>query len=805
MTDTHMLDAPGRAEPSELPDELVNQRPRMDPAVRAEKLAKLGQVIAKKRDEAVKYRKESGIEEIWTACEDAYLGRDQANMGEFEKARWAKPTSLQGPVTTSGAQVSGNKSTAYVRLTTRYVDMGAAKVSEICLPIDDKAFSFGPTPVPDLVAAKYDRTPIRDASGALVWRDAKDEEMAGLIQGNPAAAFMGAQEGQKPQVPVTRADVAEAKMQAAKAAATKGEQRVYDWMVESRYPMQMRKVIHDSARLGVGVLKGPFPDRRTGKAYIDGKLEITERISPACKWIDAWNFFPAAGCGENVQEADGVFERDFLSPSGLKALKKLKYPGTDNEPGATIYLADQIDKVLEEGPEKCNTEQGTNPAEKDKKNRFPIWYWTGTLNREEMELLDAPGVDELPDEVVDCFCIVTLVNDSPIRATFNPLTKSGRFGYRVYPWSRRAGHWAGVGVAEQVFLPQRMVNAGTRAWMNNAGISSGVQIFFDQHKVVPMDGNWDVTPNKFWGLTMDGAADDVRKIMMAIEIPNLGDKLKAIIDYAFQLAEEQSNIPLIAQGQVGPNDPQTFGQAELQNGNAQTLLRQQAYSLDDHVTEPLVEDFYEWLLLDPDVPDDEKGDFRINARGSIAMVEKAIQEQTLLQMLGLSKDPTWGQDPKKMFAQVMRTKRLDPDLTAYTPEELAQMQSQPQPKAPAVEAAEIRAASAEKIAQAREQTAQVRIKTDTDRDQVYAHTQREREEIAANSARERLTVERELALIKYATQEKISLEDAKTRLAAKAMELNTQIRLSLSGPAPQVATPPVEPPGRAQDGYSYQQ
>src|SRR6478609_2447378 len=129
MQDTTLLDRPGRAEPSELPDELVNQRPKLDPGVRAEKLAALGQVIAKKRDEAVKFRKESGIEEVWMACEDAYLGRDQANMGEFEKARWTKPTSLQGPVTTSGAAPSGNKSTAFVRLTTRYVDMGAAKVS----------------------------------------------------------------------------------------------------------------------------------------------------------------------------------------------------------------------------------------------------------------------------------------------------------------------------------------------------------------------------------------------------------------------------------------------------------------------------------------------------------------------------------------------------------------------------------------------------------------------------------------------------------------------------------------------------
>jgi hypothetical protein len=182
--------------------------------------------------------------------------------------------------------------------------------------------------------------------------------------------------------------------------------------------MQMRKVIHDSARIGVGVLKGPFPEQRTAKAFRVkdgvGTLEIVSRISPACKWIDPWNFFPSGNCGEDVHCGDAVFERDFLSPASLKALKKMKGPD-----GLPIYLPSQIDKVLAEGPEKCNTEgyQGKNPNQPDNKdNRFAVWHMTGTLSREDMLVLQAPGAEELPDEVVECFCIVTLVNDTVIRA-----------------------------------------------------------------------------------------------------------------------------------------------------------------------------------------------------------------------------------------------------------------------------------------------------------------------------------------------------------------------------------------------------
>ena len=122
---------------------------------RLQRLEALGRAIADKRDEAVKARKASGIEEVWMACEEAYLGIDDENRNEWMKAKWSKPTSMQGPVTTD-AIVSRDptRSSVYVRLTARYVDAGSAKVAELLLPIDDKPFSVDPTPVPELIQAR---------------------------------------------------------------------------------------------------------------------------------------------------------------------------------------------------------------------------------------------------------------------------------------------------------------------------------------------------------------------------------------------------------------------------------------------------------------------------------------------------------------------------------------------------------------------------------------------------------------------------------------------------------------------------
>lgn len=777
----------------------MNMAPvRMSEEERDERLAVLGIAIAEKRDEATRARAESGIEKLWMECEEAYLGIDDANRGQFAGAKWAKPTSMEGPVTAPQSGSPGPKSTVFVRVTSRYVDAGSARLCEILLPIDDKSFSFGPTPVPDLVKGADDLRKMMSPTGEPIMRSALPEEQADA----------------NGQAPMTVKDVAEAQMDKASTAAEKAEKRIYDWMVECNYPAEARKVIHDAARIGVGVLKGPVPDVRKSQSLskVPGgaALQIVKKVVPVTRWIDPWNLFPDGACGEDIHSGDGMFERDFMAPRALKRLK-----------GQDGYINSQIDKVLKEGPGKCFTE-GTNPNDPKNKKRFEIWYYTGTIKRDDMALAEAIGIDDLPADQDEVFAIVTLVNDSVIRATINPLD-SGKFPYYAMPWSRRAGHWAGVGVGEQINTPQRMCNAATRRLLDNAGTSAGMQLVIDKMAIVPADGNWTMTPDKVWWKTDDSSVDDVRKAFMSVQFPNIGPQLMAIIEYAFRLAEEACNIPLLAQGQQGQRMPDTFGAAELLNTNANTLLRSIGHAYDDHINDPLVKGFYEWLLLDPSVPDDEKGDYNINAHGSSALVERAIQEQVLMQMMQMSANPAFDINPKKIFAELARAKRIDPRKIQYTDEDRPKPTAPP--AAPAIEAAKIRAAADMQktqaqvqadlqIAQLENNTSQTRIKVDTDRDTAYVNAEAERSRQESEMRMAELQVKREIEILKYSTQQKISLEEAKVQLARDSMKLNVQKELAAAAGAidvhkhfnpPQVVTPPTEPVGRADPGHAYEQ
>src|SRR5271154_2961391 len=138
-----------RAALADLPDDVADVlRPHI--AEDQATLDAIGVAIAFKREEAKTARSTSGIETTWKDAEEAYIGIDDANRHEFQDARWSKPMSVEGPVATGRRpRAVDHRSTASVRLTARYVDVGAAKVSEILLPADDKAFSFTETPVPD--------------------------------------------------------------------------------------------------------------------------------------------------------------------------------------------------------------------------------------------------------------------------------------------------------------------------------------------------------------------------------------------------------------------------------------------------------------------------------------------------------------------------------------------------------------------------------------------------------------------------------------------------------------------------------
>lgn len=776
-----------------LPDEVreLLSRPQQ---MQTAQLDALGTTIAQMRDEAVTYRKQSGIEDEWLLCEEYYAGIDDKNRGEFAGARGSlvKPMSLDGPLIRADQGADPTKATAFVMVTARYVNAGTAKVCELALPNDGKPFTLKSTPVPEMAGALGDATPAEQITG---------QAMPGL-------------DGQ----PVSVDTLAKHAIEKAEKAAEKAATRIHDWMVEYKHNTELRKVIFDGARLGVGVLCGPIPESKrtivvrkgppadpmaqgaapapvapTGSGGVT--VEIVDTVKPVARWIDPWCFYPAPGCGEDIHKGDHAFEVTPMLEGQIAKLAEM----TD-----LYYLPEQIAKVIEQGPNKSKIDRNAAKERVDDKT-YDVWHMRGAISRDDFEAVNKVQAEAVPKSMDKVDVVITLINDVVVRAVQSPMD-SGRLPYHVFCWSRRRGHWAGVGVGEQVRTPNKIVNGATRAMLNNAASSSGAHVVMDPNMVEPADGNPRLgVGDKLWWVKNGIGVEDVRKVFASFQWPNMTPQLMNIVEYGFKLAEEHSSIPLITQGQSGKTTPDTFSGQQLQDNNANQLLRNVGFALNDTVTTPLVDQFYEWLLLDENVPDDEKGDYQVDTSGALAIIEKSLHDQTILAIGGMVQNPAFGIDPAKWFESYVRSKRLSPAEFQYTKTEKEKLAQQPPPEDPAITAAKIRAESAEKIAGSRDQLAGQKNQNDLDRDNAYQQSLNERDRDNATLRIEELKLKVRLAELEHATQERISVQEAKVALARDTMKLTVQKEIAGSdGVGPQVATPATEPPGQAPDGTAFQ-
>lgn len=705
---------------------------------RINRLQSLSTVLVGKREEAVQARQLSGVEDDWREDEDHYEGIDDANRDLYRNR--GKPLSPEGGTDKEKEQVV--RSRIFLNITRSYVDAAAAKVADMLLPTDDQNWGIEPTPIPSLVKNNKNQEPLLAPNGQPV--------MTSDDAGNPKQMTVG--------------EHAEQILQVAKSAAKDAETRIDDWLRESRFNHETRKVIESCARLGTGVIKGPYPVARQHSSINKegGLTSIVRKMSiyPESRNIDVWDLYPDPSCGNDIHTGSFIFEKGRLTKRGLEDLKL--------DPS---YITEMIELCLVEGPQKKNLEE--REAERqtlnlDNKDQYDIWYYTGFISPEDMEAAGCPcdGQESVP-------AIVVMINDRVVKAAINPLD-SGAFPYDVMNWQERDGYWAGIGISRQIRTPQRMLNAAVRNVMDNAGLMSGPQIVMRRSVIEPADGVWQITPRKLWYMVED-AVSPVNEAFAAINIPAMQDQLFNIVQFAIKMAEDVTGLPMLLQGQQG-KAPETVGGMQMLNNNASTVMRRIARTYDDKVTEPHISRYYEWLLLDPEVPENEKGDYKIVAKGSSALVERDIQNQAIAQMGEMVLNPAFGINPKKWIPEYFKSQRLNPALFMYTEDELTAMQEQAAANPPQ-DPRQI-------TAQAQIQAAQIR--TDAMVQVAQANTQEKmtQREIDLQDAREdreyRLQMAqlaRDTKLIELAQKSEMSVQQIKAQLADTAMKERTKKEL----------------------------
>jgi len=813
------------------------------------RLDTIGLIISKTRSDAITGRKDTGIEDEWLEDEEYYEGIDDANRGEL-KAWRGKPLGAQ--YASSGDDVEG--STIFLNITRPYVDGVAARLGDILLPTDDVPFSIKPTPNPDMIKIAEGKIPekikqqIADELGktqAQAPEQAQAQPMQtgaeqippelqaqleaeqmqpGAEQAQLEAEQMqpGAEQAQEPMTPeqqqaerqatAEQSIIEQAKqvVKEVKRASTKAEKQIWDWCVESEYHTHNRRVIEDASKVGTGVLKGPVPIKTRNVIYKGGKLITVEKIKPGSVRVAYRNFFPDPACGENIHKGNYTWERDEISRSEL--MKLTRVPG---------YIDSQIKQVISEGPFSAVKEYnadadmpGLKQSHYAKNNMFEIWYYYGSMKREDLEVIHKAAkrfnLDEYDDDNGYFHVKLTMVNNRVIRTVISHLA-DGEFPYDVMTWQRRVNLPWGIGVSRQIRPAQRIVVGALRHMMDNAGVAGGPMLFIDTNLVQAADG---VNEIKAWKIFVgaddyDPAKHHIGNGIQYITTPMLQAELQKIIELGLKMAEETTGMALIMQGQTNRETPNTLGGMIIQNNNASTVLRRVARLYDDGVTKPHIKRYYKHLMQYGS-DDSMKGDFEIQALGSSSFIEREIANQAIFELGQYVGDPQFKKDPIKWMDEILRVSKIDPARLEYDDDKWQEIvenmaaQGEPQPD-PKLEIAQLNIEANKALADSKNEL--FKIKGDADRASreriVQMNLQSKAEDRAAMMQLGQMKIQLE-QFIAQAQEQGLNtreLEKAKTKIQDTLSKLKVQFELSDR----EVIEPSAEPAGRAPEGDSFSQ
>jgi len=722
--------------PTDFPDIEVEVDEHQLALDRQEKLQALGSALAKQRDEWIAARRTAGIDKRMADDNDQYHNLDATNKSSSSMMQNVAQGYAQAPNTTRAT-----RSTLFVGVTRQKTNAAEARLCDIVLPSDDSNFGVDPTPDPRLAKQLENHAPATDPTT-----------------------------GQTPQgpngQPLKMSDMAQA-VQAAAAASAKAMQAEIETQFEAcDFYAECRKMIHNAALFGTGVLKGPVVVSRRKKSWkksgLPGgpqvyQMTFTESKDPASYSVDPRKVWPDPSCGDDVQSGRGIYEFDEATTKRVRDLAK-----------QPLYIREQLLKVLEAGPGKGQSARPSDFRVNDERNigkddTFAWWTYTGEIDR---KALEEAGLPTPKDDLEVASMVIEMIDDTVVRAYVNPL-EDGSLPYDFFPWEKVSDSVWGYGIPYLMRAQQQVTNAAWRQIMDNAGITSGPQIIVKPGLVQPADKKWEITARKIWFATDD--TQDVRTAFTTVQFDSRQQELSNILTMSEKLSDQETATPMMMQGEKG-SAPETVGGMTMLMNNTNTVLRRLVKQYDDYVTRLHVHRYYDFNMLYSD-KEDIKGDFQVLARGSSALLIRDIQHQALNGLMQVATNPVFAPmiNPKKLFEKALRAQHLDPNDIMRTDQEIQQMEQQAQQNQkpdPRVQAAQIRAQADVQRAQAQSaaDTAEIQTRQQmSDRDHQFRLAE--------------LQVMKEIEMLKLSTTQNISLEKIKAMLADTALRERTKAQM----------------------------
>ena len=693
-----------------------------------ERLKVFGTTLRAKADDQVKRR--FSIEERW-------LDDLRQFNGQYDK------------VTAATLAASGG-SKLYVNITRNKVNAAEARLIDILFPTDDRNWGIQPTPVPYLTKLAKDQDPVNNEDGS---------------------PFV-TQEG----VQVQNRDVAQSVMEEARERSEAMQDEIDDQLNETNYNSVNRDMVHDAVLYGTGIIKGPVILGKTRQKWSEvaddqGRvaqvMQVIDDLKPGAERVDPWDFFPDMQA-RKIDDAEFVFQRHYMSKKALRELA--------DKPG---FLRSQIAEVLKRDTD--GTQTATHLQEMQSmagissldNNRFEVWEYHGPVDKDD---LIAAGVEVGEDDVFsDYNGVVWFSEGHVLKAVVNP-ADTGEMPYSVFNWEKDDTTLFGVGIPHLMRSSQKVLNATWRMLMDNAGLSVGPQTVINSHVVRPADGNWRLTPHKIWELTDKNG--NVNNVFGSFEINSHMTELISLFQYARQIADEETALPQISQGEQGTATDTASGMSMLMN-SANTMLRRVVKNYDDDITRPFIKRMYDWnMQFNP--KEEVKGDFSVDARGTSSLLVKEQQAANLMALMNIAASPLLEPltNTAALYRKVVSSMQIEADEIVKTTEEIElatqkveqQMQAQQEAMMQAQQQQGQQAPTGDPLAQQKLELEAQKMQMDMQLKGAQIQAQAQKLQVE----QQKMASDRELELAKMAAEKGIKVSEMRTKLGIEKMKVQSK-------------------------------
>lgn len=410
------------------------------------------------------------------------------------------------------------------------------------------------------------------------------------------------------------------------------EDTIKDQMEEGHLERHINNMLLECVVFGTGIIKGPFTEEETIHKWEpdkdSGDIMYTpeKKLCPRSKWTSIWSFYPDPNA-RNIREAAYTIERHLMSEFMVRGLKK-----------QPLFFKDAIDRLIRKGPRHErkyweNIIRDQTLATIDDR-RYEVFEYWGYLDKEMIRGLDIVDEDtwlKMEDEVQ---VNVWVAEGEVLRLTLNPFTPQN-IPYFVVPYEEHPYQIWGIGLSENVKDAQDLMNGHWRMAIDNLRLAGNCIFEVNEGQLVPGQ-DMTIFPGKIF--RKQGGAPG--QSVYGITIPNTSQAHVQLYDKARQIADDVAGQPSYSYGQSGvTGTSRTAAGMSMLMSAANLNIKTVVKNLDFFIIEPLATAYFYWnMQFNKDKPE-IRGNVRIIAKGTQALMQKEVTSQRLLQFLQVAANP----------------------------------------------------------------------------------------------------------------------------------------------------------------------